>query len=1112
MTIRLQIRKDLSSNWTSSNPILALGEPGLETNTNKLKFGDGVTAWNALAYFAGSGGATSTSGLSDWPATPDARYARASTTVQKQAVAAAVTVAAPLAVNTHTPVDASAGAISPMTLPTGQSGGSYVSVAKAGTDATSNAVTITGNIRGVGAQSISISLPKEGVLFLADAAGSWWPVADHKTLGSLDTHNDARYDAIGAAAAVSSVKSVLVDQFLTQSLGTITTADSGQTYHNVSISPNTGAIVVAQPASPTGRALACPINTSGTWTNAAYAAITLGKNPRQFVVDYLAAPGRAFIGCALIVTAATGSPTVGGGGLGFWLHMAVNPTGWVFTWVDTTPTFHTIALGAFNVPIPNPTTAAIYRFEIEFLDDGTMVFTPPTATNSPPVVITSPFISQLIGPTCIIEPSIKARTDTASGSSSSNVITDTAVTTRFDAGATGSAISPVISDVAILVTDYGGPVSGTNIPAGSYVGVIGNLNFTLVNASGQSVLPTGAVSGVTIGVDQGKAVSGTNIPPGAFVGPVTSGASFQLVNASGGAVNPTGPVTSVVLTQGDAQVVDWMVSTEISPVASSASTRGEVLRGSAMQAFTNYRAVSYTGVPLLLSYLHEDVTVDCTNGAVQLLPQAPVLGATFTVKKTDFSGNTVALIGNAGALLDGAASVLIAGPGQAVEYVGDGTNWRSIHNTNVPARNSFAGTTPLPTAAAAPTGAVTLVDGSVGLVDCTNGIRSVFLPAPTLGAVAKFKKIDPSTNYLTAFAIGSRTDTVSGSAGSSAITDTSILLSDAGRAAWGPTGIPVGAFIGSGAHAPVAGASLTLVDSTNTPLNLTANITSLSIGPGIQSEGGTVAAAILVPYRDRMITLVGDGTFWQYGDDQDIQRRSRPVAPANTGVLAVGSLNTFPASGAYANTLPVGLAGDTVDFLRTDATQYTWLIAAPGGSSIDGLASILIPAGAYVRLWCDQSALWHSTAKGGPAAVYSGAIIGIKQYAPVGLAAYNSTTTAGAALDTTNLTVSFVAPPSGSVLVSLEADCILTSGSLGWGVFDHTLGTLVGNWCTVTKINIGRGRYEQLLTGLTPGLAYQYDWAGANGTAAATVTTYAQATTSFAPASVGPALMKVTAV
>ena len=50
MAVRFQLRRDTAANWTASNPTLALGEPGVETDTLKVKVGDGSTAWNSLAY------------------------------------------------------------------------------------------------------------------------------------------------------------------------------------------------------------------------------------------------------------------------------------------------------------------------------------------------------------------------------------------------------------------------------------------------------------------------------------------------------------------------------------------------------------------------------------------------------------------------------------------------------------------------------------------------------------------------------------------------------------------------------------------------------------------------------------------------------------------------------------------------------------------------------------------------------------------------------------------------------------------------------------------------------------------------------------------------------
>ena len=50
MTTRIKLRRDTAANWTANNPILALGEAGIETDNNNIKYGDGITPWNDLDY------------------------------------------------------------------------------------------------------------------------------------------------------------------------------------------------------------------------------------------------------------------------------------------------------------------------------------------------------------------------------------------------------------------------------------------------------------------------------------------------------------------------------------------------------------------------------------------------------------------------------------------------------------------------------------------------------------------------------------------------------------------------------------------------------------------------------------------------------------------------------------------------------------------------------------------------------------------------------------------------------------------------------------------------------------------------------------------------------
>jgi hypothetical protein len=52
-TARIRLRRDTAANWTASNPTLLLGEVGFETDTRKLKLGDGTTAWTSLLYVQG---------------------------------------------------------------------------------------------------------------------------------------------------------------------------------------------------------------------------------------------------------------------------------------------------------------------------------------------------------------------------------------------------------------------------------------------------------------------------------------------------------------------------------------------------------------------------------------------------------------------------------------------------------------------------------------------------------------------------------------------------------------------------------------------------------------------------------------------------------------------------------------------------------------------------------------------------------------------------------------------------------------------------------------------------------------------------------------------------
>ena len=57
---RMWQRNDTAANWTAKNPVLAEGEVGVElgattSDPQKVKIGNGVTAWTSLPYHGGGG-------------------------------------------------------------------------------------------------------------------------------------------------------------------------------------------------------------------------------------------------------------------------------------------------------------------------------------------------------------------------------------------------------------------------------------------------------------------------------------------------------------------------------------------------------------------------------------------------------------------------------------------------------------------------------------------------------------------------------------------------------------------------------------------------------------------------------------------------------------------------------------------------------------------------------------------------------------------------------------------------------------------------------------------------------------------------------------------------
>lgn len=50
MAVTIQLRRDTAANWTAADPILAIGELGIELDSGQVKIGNGIDVWSALPY------------------------------------------------------------------------------------------------------------------------------------------------------------------------------------------------------------------------------------------------------------------------------------------------------------------------------------------------------------------------------------------------------------------------------------------------------------------------------------------------------------------------------------------------------------------------------------------------------------------------------------------------------------------------------------------------------------------------------------------------------------------------------------------------------------------------------------------------------------------------------------------------------------------------------------------------------------------------------------------------------------------------------------------------------------------------------------------------------
>ena len=54
----VKVKRATAARWASQNPVLAAGEIGYETDTRKMKLGDGTSSWTQLSYLVADGTGT----------------------------------------------------------------------------------------------------------------------------------------------------------------------------------------------------------------------------------------------------------------------------------------------------------------------------------------------------------------------------------------------------------------------------------------------------------------------------------------------------------------------------------------------------------------------------------------------------------------------------------------------------------------------------------------------------------------------------------------------------------------------------------------------------------------------------------------------------------------------------------------------------------------------------------------------------------------------------------------------------------------------------------------------------------------------------------------------
>jgi hypothetical protein len=238
----------------------------------------------------------------------------------------------------------------------------------------------------------------------------------------------------------------------------------------------------------------------------------------------------------------------------------------------------------------------------------------------------------------------------------------------------------------------------------------------------------------------------------------------------------------------------------------------------------------------------------------------------------------------------------------------------------------------------------------------------------------------------------------------------------------------------------------------------------------------------------------------------------QPAVLAPTGLTGATAASRY--AGATASGAPASGTFAAGDYVVTQAGNIWVCTSAGTPGTWAKIAQLDTTAGHILALGSQAAGSNGLAADSGH--VHPTNLLAVCQYAPGTRSTYTSNSTTLAAMDAANLTVSFTAPASGAVLVRLSAwvDAPSTAVQVVFGLTDHTTTTTLYGSQMYVMATTAPGAYSvpQRITGLTPGTAYQMDWALASNTGSSTVSVFVRGITGTTATTTNigsPAVMEV---